>query len=386
MANEAVIVGSYQTPYVKKPTESTLHFILKSIGGVLEKYGVAPTDVDGLGVSSFLMGPDNTTTIAEQSGICAKWTYQGSAGGAAHIAGVLEAQQAINSDRAEVIVVSAADSYSVAVHNKLMNDFNSSMRDYIAPHGFGGTNGLFAMLQRKHMADYGTTREQLGKLSVTQRANAVHNENALLRTPLTLDDYLNCRQIAEPIGLYDCVLPCGGGEATLLMSKAKAESLGLSYIEILSGDHRSNYGGDQFLLMSGAWAEFQSEMFAKAQISHDDIDLVGLYDDYPIMELVQLEGMGFCPQGEGGRFIQDTDVSVTGKLPINTGGGQLSCGQTGAGGGAIALTEVLMQMNREVEPERQVADPQHAVVTGFGMICFGKGTGQSALILRKGGN
>src|SRR5699024_1756331 len=118
MTNEAVIVGSYQTPYEKKPRESTLYFILKSIGGDLSKYGIAPTDVDGLGISSFLMGPDNTTTVAEQSGICARWTYQGSAGGAAHIAGVLEAQQAIDQGRAETVVVSAADSYSVAVHNK----------------------------------------------------------------------------------------------------------------------------------------------------------------------------------------------------------------------------------------------------------------------------
>lgn len=384
MPSEAVIVGSYQTPYVKNPTETTLYFILKSIGGVLNKYGISPTEVDGLGVSSFLMGPDNTTTIAEQSGICAKWTYQGSAGGAAHVAGVLDAQQAIINGSAETVVISAADSYSVAVHNKLMNDFNSSMRDYIAPHGFGGTNGLFAMLQRKHMADYGTTREQLGKLSVIQRENAAHNENALLRTPLTIEDYLNCRQIAEPIGLYDCVMPCGGGESTLLMSKAKAESLGLPYVEILAGDYRSNYGGDQFLLMSGAWAEFQSEMFSRAQISHSDIDVVGLYDDYPIMEVIQLEGLGFCPQGEGGRFIEDTDISVIGDLSINTGGGQLSCGQTGAGGGAIALTEVLMQMNGEVEVQRQVPGPELGVVSGFGMIGFGKGTGQSAMILKKG--
>jgi acetyl-CoA acetyltransferase len=108
--------------------------------------------------------------------------------------------------------------------------------------------------------------------------------------------------------------------------------------------------------------------------------MLQLYDDYPIMELIQLEGLGFCGKGEGGRFVDATDISLTGTLPINTGGGQLSGGQCGAGGGAIGLTEAVMQLQGEAGA-RQVAGARTALVTGFGMVGFVKGLCQSAVIL-----
>ena len=380
---EPVLVGTYQTEYVKNPEQTTLHFILDSIAGIVGKYSLKPHDIDGLSVSSFLMGPDNTTTVAEQVGITARWTHQGNAGGAAHIAAVLDTARAIQHGYANTVVISSADSYSVARHKLLMNNFNSSMRDFIAPSGFGGTNGLFAMLQRRHMHEYGTTREQLAKLSVVQRHNASLNENALLRSELSVEDYLDCRMIADPIGLYDCVLPCGGGESTLLTTRAKAEEMGWDYLKILSGDYRVNYVQDTFLTLRGGWADFSGDLFKTAGLEHKDIDVVGLYDDYPIMELIQLEGLGFCPEGEGGRWLEDTDISVTGETPINTGGGQLSCGQAGAAGGAIALTEAVKQLQSEVEEGRQVPNAETAVISGFGMIGFGKGLGESALIIAR---
>ena len=110
-------------------------------------------------------------------------------------------------------------------------------------------------------------------------------------------------------------------------------------------------------------------MFQQAGLGHSDIDMVQLYDDYPIMELIQLEGLGFCGRGEGGRFVEKTDISLSGTLPINTGGGQLSCGQSGAGGGAIGLTEAVMQLQGEAGG-RQVANARTALVSGFGMVGF----------------
>lgn len=376
----AMIVGYGQTEYHKRPDRSTAWYTIDAVGRALSQCGLTPRDVDGLGVSSFLLPPDNTATMCEQLGIQARWTFWGTNGGASHVVAILEAAKAIERGDAETVVIVAADAYSVSRHNQLMDHFNTGMRDYLAPFGFGGTNGLFAMLQRRHSFQFGTTREQLGKLAVTQRANASLNENALLRSPMTIDDYLNCRQICEPLGLFDCVLPCGGGEATVIVSSERARTIRRPPVRVLSGAHRTNYEPDEILTMRGGWVEFQAQMFADAGLTHDDIHMLQLYDDYPIMEVVQIEGLGFCDEGEGGPFVESTDISLDGTLPINTGGGQLSCGQSGAGGGAIAVTEAIRQLQREAG-DRQIKGPETALVSGFGMVGYGKGLCSSAVLL-----
>ncbi len=133
-------------------------------------------------------------------------------------------------------------------------------------------------------------------------------------------------------------------------------------------------------MLEGGWAEFSPKLFRDAGLTHTDIDMLQLYDDYPIMELLQIEGLGFCPKGAGGRFVEETDISLGGSVPINTGGGQLSCGQCGAGGGAIGVTEAVMQLQGEAG-DRQVRGAKTALVTGFGMVGFVKGLCQSAVIL-----
>lgn len=379
---EPVIAAYGQTEYHKDPDEPTLWYVADAVRRALANCGMSPRDVDGFGVSSFLLPPDNTATVAEQLGITARWSYWGTSGGSTQVVGLLQAARAIERGDAEVVVLVAADAYSIRRHNALMDSFNTGMRDYLAPYGFGGTNGLFAMLQRRHGHESGTTREQLGKLAVTQRANATLNGNALLRQPMKLADYLNARTICDPLGLYDCVLPCGGGEAVVLTSRERAQSLERPSIRILSGAERMNFSPDELLMLEAGWAEFQESMFSDAGITHDDVDMLQCYDDYPIMELIQLEGLGFCGRGEGGQFVIDTDIGIDGELPINTGGGQLSCGQSGMGGGAIGLTEAVCQLQHGAG-DRQVPGAQTALVSGFGMVGYGRGLCQSAVLLSR---
>ncbi len=377
---DAVIVGHGQTRYHKRPDWSTLQYCVEAVRLALDSCGLSSHEVDGLGVCSFMLPPDNTATLAEHLGMTLKWGYLGTFGGAAQVIGLLRAARAIESGEAETVVLVAADAYSVSAHESMMDQFNSGMRDYLIPYGMGGTNGLFAMLEQRHRFQYGTTRQQLGKLAVTQRRNASLNPNALLREPMTMDDYLNARLICDPIRLYDCVLPCGGGEAVVVTSAERARRLNRPLVHVLAGGERTNYGADKLLLLDAGWGDFAAAMFEQAGLKHGDIDMVQLYDDYPIMELVQLEGLGFCARGQGGPFVQDTDISLTGSLPINTGGGQLSCGQSGAGGGAIGLTEAVMQLQGEAG-DRQVPNPRTALVSGFGMVGYVKGLCQSAVIL-----
>jgi acetyl-CoA acetyltransferase len=118
-------------------------------------------------------------------------------------------------------------------------------------------------------------------------------------------------------------------------------------------------------------------------VTRNDVDLAELYDDYPIMVGIQLEGHGFCPRGGCGTFFEETDVSIRGILPINTGGGQLSCGQAGASGGQIHLVEAMQQLQHEAG-ERQVADAEVALVSGFGLVSYGKGLCTSSMLLASG--
>lgn len=378
--SEAVIVGYGQTAYQKRPTRPTLWYCTEAIRLALQSGGIPSREVNGLGVSSFMLAPDNTSTLAEQMGLTLKWGYSGAFGGASHVIGLLRAAQAIDRGDADTVVLVAADSYSVSAHEAMIDQFNSGMRDYLIPYGIGGTNGLFAMLERRHRHQYGTTREQLGKLAVIQRQNASRNPNALLREPLQLTDYLQARLICDPIRLYDCVLPCGGGEAVVVTSEARARRLNRPMVRILSGGERTNYHPEDLLLLSPGWSEFADRMFDEAGVPRSSVDMVQLYDDYPIMELIQLESLGFCPPGDGGRYVQETDISLHGSLPINTGGGQLSCGQCGAGGGAIGLTEAVTQLQHEAG-DRQLAGAATALVTGFGMVGYVKGLCQAAVVL-----
>jgi acetyl-CoA acetyltransferase len=376
----AVIVGAYQSKYSKTPDTTALHLLINSVAESIEGIGVEPQSVDGLAVSSFQLPPDNVVTVAEQLGLELSWAYQAVQGGAGPLIGVISAAEAITQGRVSIAVCAAADAFHVESHMGLFEQFNSGMRDYLVPYGFGGTNGLFALVERQHRYLFGTTREQLGKLAVTQRRHAQLNPNALLVDDLTLEDYLSARLIADPIRLFDCVMPCSGADVVVLMGRDRAEGLGLPGVELLSGEQRHNSRPmDAISLTTGA-ATFAEELFARAGIRRSGLDFVQLYDDYPIMEVIQLEDLGFAPKGQGGRFVEEHDLSIGGELPINTGGGQLSCGQAGAAGGMIGLLEAVEQLLGRAG-ERQIPQASYGLVSGFGMVGYGKGLSSVAAIL-----
>lgn len=379
----AVLVGAFQTAYAKHPAKEALELLTDAVAGILRGNGIPLSQLDGLAATSFQLAPDNVVTLAERLGASPAWAWQGAHGGASGVMGVIEAARAITDGRASTVVVTAGDSFDVTRHMSLMDEFNTGMRDFLAPYAFGGTNGLFALVEREHRELYGTKRTQLAKLAVTQRANAQLNPNALLRSPLTEEDYLTARLIADPIRLYDCVLPCTGADAVLLMSRDRAGELGLPGITILSGRAQNNYLPLEPLSLRTGAERFAGQLFADAQVAHDDLDFVQLYDDYPIMEIIQLEDLGFADKGKGGPFVEATDISRRGTLPVNTGGGQLSCGQSGAGGGLIGMVEAVLQMLGQAGG-RQLRSPHLGLVSGFGMVGYGKGLSSAAVILSGG--
>lgn len=376
------IVGAGQTPYEKR-TDKPLHRVIWEAGdAALSSAGMGWKQVDGLAVTSFMLPPDNVTVLAEHFGIAARWLFHGAYGGASAIIGMLHAARAIQAGDVDVIVCATADTFDVSTHNDMIDrSFNAPLRDYMAPYAFGGANGMFALHTRLYMERFGATREDFGRLAIAQRENALLNPNAIFKTALTMEDYLGARPIAEPLGLYDCVLPCCGGDAVVLCSAEVAERLSVPLVRILGGGEQHNYPVEEIYSLRAGWEAFSPRMFEQAGYGPKDMDFVQLYDDYPVMEFLQLEGMGFCGQGKAAELVRTRGATVRDPLPINTGGGQLSAGQAGASGGMIGVYEGVTQLRGEAG-ERQV-DCRRGVVSGFGMVSYGRGLSASAAVLAR---
>jgi acetyl-CoA acetyltransferase len=175
-------------------------------------------------------------------------------------------------------------------------------------------------------------------------------------------------------------MPCAGADGFLVMDRNRAEHLGLAYVRLLATIERHNAFPDDPVQHRGGWAMDRDALWAQAGIGPSDMDLVQTYDDYPVISMLQFEGLGFCAQGDGARFVRHHDLTVAGDLPHNTGGGQLSGGQAGAAGGYLGMVEAMRQL-LGMAGGRQVANARHAVVSGFGMINYDRGLCTAAAVL-----
>jgi len=374
------IVGCGQTPYEKRTTKTSPRLIWEATDLALRSAGLGFRDVDGLGVTCFTLAPESVTTIAEHFGLECRFLVQGMYGGASGISAMLQGGRAIQNGDADVVVVVAADAFDVSSHMSMSR--NPGQHDYMGPWGYGAANGIFAMHTRLYMETFDVGREDFGRLAVAQRHNALLNPNALLKVPLTLEQYMNARIIADPIHLYDCVLPCCGADAVVLASERTAARLSVPKVRLLGGGEVHNYPANDVYALSAGWETFRDRMYAQAGYGPEDMHFVQLYDDYPVMEFIQLEGMGFAKRGEAAKLVRDNDCTVRGTFPVNTGGGQLSAGQAGASGGMIGVYEAVLQLRGEAGA-RQVKC-ERGVVSGYGAVSYGRGPSASACVLARG--
>jgi acetyl-CoA acetyltransferase len=193
-----------------------------------------------------------------------------------------------------------------------------------AAYGQFGVNALYALVARRHMHRYGTTNEHLGAVAVAERAWANRNPAAQFHdVPLTLDDYHRSRWIVEPFHLLDCCLVSNGGAAVIVTSAERARNLRQPPVYIW-GFGQGHPGGDPIDTLTSGAPLAKKLAFTMAGIESSDVDVAELYDCYTFTVLVTLEDYGFCPKGESGRFVGDGTIGPGGRLPVNTGGGQLS--------------------------------------------------------------
>src|SRR6516225_1623943 len=174
----------------------------------------------------------------------------------------------------------------------------------VAPSGAGGANASFALITKHYMNSYGAKREDFAKICIAQRDNALSIPHAMMKKKLTLDEYMSARPIADPIHLFDCVMPCAGAEAFVVCREDVVRSLNLPSVRILSTIERHNAFPNDPMQIRGGWELDIGELWSMAALTPKDVDFVQTYDDYPVISMMQFEDLGFCPKGEGPDFVR----------------------------------------------------------------------------------
>jgi len=367
-------------PYERFSTKGAAWFLGQVLAALSQRSGIAKDAIDGLCVSSFSLTPDTAVGLTQHLGLSPRWLDHIPMGGASGVVAVRRAARAVQAGDADIVACIAGDTNHVDSFRSMLGSFSGFARDATWPYGSGGPNSMFAFITEHTMRTRGAKREDFGRICVAQRHNALGVPHAMFKKPLTLDEYLGARVIAEPIHLYDCVMPCAGGDGVLVMSAARARDLGLPFARVLAATERHNAYRDDPIMIRGGWSEDRDELFGMAGVQPKDLDFVQFYDDYPVIVMMQYEGHGLCAEGEGAEYVRAHTLDCGGTMPTNTSGGQLSMGQAGAAGGYLGLVETVRQLT-DRPLGAAVPDANIGLVSGFGMITYDRCLCTGALIL-----
>lgn len=381
LRDSTAIVGIGYTEFSKNSGVSTLTLGLRAIMAALDDAGLAPSDVDGL--ATFRVGDSVLPMILAQSlGLRdLRYHLDQFGGGSVSHAIVGQAALAVHAGIADTVVcyraLNARSEFRMGGTGRPLVDAVETQ--YQAPYGYFTPPQQYAMAAMAHMERFGTTQEQLGAVAVNQRANAVLNDRALMRVPMSLADYLASRWVVEPFKLFDCCLETDGAVALVITSAERARDLKQTPVLIRGaswGSGQTLYSNEQPDPTRTAAADMAPRLFEMAGVGCSDFDLLELYDCFTYSVLVQLEDYGFCKKGESGPFVETGALALSGSLPVNTHGGFLSEGYVH---GLNHITEAVSQLRHDAG-ERQVPGAQLALTTAQPGYVSGS---TSALVLRR---
>ena len=365
LSGKVVIAGIGHTAFGKLPGRGTVSLNVEAIRKALADAGIEKRQVDGLLVkaptSKFEMM--YAQKLAEALGMQPRIGGVYDHGGASNISMISYATMAIEAGQCEVAVVSLADNPATgtrAAYEKSYGDDGSAL------FGWFSTPAGYAMVAQRHMAQYGTTSDQLGAIAVACRKHGAANPHAQLRRPLTLEQYRESRLIVEPLRRDDCCLVSDGAAAVVLMSARKAAELKVAHPVPVLGFGQGQTSWDVALrpdLTTTAATVSAQTAFDMAGLKPADIDVAQIYDCFTICALMTLEAYGFCAKGEGGHFVEGGRIEIGGDLPINTSGGLLS--ETGMPGMQLVLEGVRQMRGDSVN---QIKGARKCVVSNQGGI------------------
>jgi acetyl-CoA acetyltransferase len=338
MRERYVIAGIGHTAFGKLPGRDTISLNVEASRNALADAGIPKSVVDGVFVKvptsahQFMYGQK----VAEALGIMPRMGGAWDQGGAANITLITMAVTAIEAGQCDVALICYADnprSGNRAVYARPRGDD--------AAYGWLSTAAGYAMIQRRHMHEYGTTQEALGAVAVACRKHGAGNPNAQLQKPLSMAQYLESPLLVDPLRRDDCALVSDGGAAIVVMSEKRARELGVQQaVPVLGFGHGQTSWDVQLRpsLTSTEAARAAHTAFSMAGVKPSDVDVAQLYDCFTITVLMTLEDYGFCRKGESGQFVADGAIEIGGKLPLNTSGGLLS--ETGMPGMQLIIEGV----------------------------------------------
>lgn len=385
MAREAYITGIGMSEVGVRLTRSPLGLTLDAVREAIADAGLTLDQIDGVAtypgkMSTFLgFSPVSSDDVIEILGLNTRW-HIGAAEATAQLGAIAEAAMAVKAGLArhvlcfrtvyEAAALARPEEFPPMERRKDV----SGNSQWVSPFGAFSAANWTAQFAMRHMTRYGLTREQLAQVALNDHANAARNPRAIVRKPLTMDEYMAARMISSPFCLYDCdrftdastVLIVSAGDA---LGEVKTTPIRIA----ASAGSVERYSWDQ-----AEWASAYPtgrDLWKNTDYTAKDVDTVQFYDGFAFQPITWLEGLGFCDVGEGGQFLEEGKrIALDGELPMNTGGGQLGWGRLHGFGFAY---ESVVQLRGE-GGERQIAgDPKVAVATSGG------GPMAAALLLAK---
>lgn len=372
LERRAIISGVSQSAIGRRLLRGDLDLTCEAALAAIADAGLRPDDIDGIaaypgpmsGVPGFA-GP-GVYEVQDALGVDLHWHLSGLEG-PAQISPIIHAALAVAAGLCRHALVYRTVTEATAAADTGRRGIGAGSAEisgfaaFFIPFGAMSAANWLALYARRHMYEFGTTREHLGAIALTDRQHAALNPQAVYRQPLSMEEYLSARMISDPFGLYDCDVPVDGSTAVIVSSADVQRDLPRPAV-------RFNAVGtalaarplwDQWEdLTTMAARDAAAHMWSRTDLRPTDVDTAQLYDGFSFLTLVWLEALGFCKRGESGPFVADGRIALGGDLPLNTWGGQLSGGRL-HGFGFVA--EAVRQLRAECGA-RQVPNCEVAVV------------------------
>jgi acetyl-CoA acetyltransferase len=371
LSRKPVIVGIGLSDHPKAPHLSSAEHHAQAMQRALADCGLPKSGIDGYAAAGMGAGIVEAVVMAEYLGIDHRWIDSTMTGGSSFEFHVQHAQAAIREGLCDTALVTYGSDYLSRMGRSLGTGGFRRPKKVTGPMMFEAPYGLslvgaYAMVAQRHMHEYGTKPEQLAEISVGVREYAGLNPHAMYRDPITVDDVLRSRMIADPLHKLECCVVSDGGGAFIMTTEERARDLRQPPVYVLgAAGGQTHWNVSQMPdFTASAAAKCGPEAFGQAGVGPHDIDVLQFYDSFTITVLVLLEDLGFCPKGEGGAFVAEGHLRRGGRFPLNTDGGGLSSLHSGMRG-IFLIIEAVRQLRGQAG-EAQVPDCELALAVGSG--------------------
>lgn len=372
LKNKAAIVGVGESDIGRMPHMTGLGLNAQAARRAIDDAGLKPGQIDGFLTAYsftepyFMLG----SVLCEYLGLRPTFNASMVVGGASPGIMLKHAVEAIVAGQAETVLVCAGENRATgASRDSTLASLLAVGHPYFEQ-PYGGTiPGYYAMIARRYMQVYGTTRAEMAAVCVNSRNHALLHPNAHMKKPITAEDVINSKPIADPLTMLDCCLISDAGGAFIVTSAERAVDLTDRPI-FLQGI--GEYHTHEHIICAPSLTEFGATesgriAYEMAGLTARDVDVAQLYDCFSIVPILEAEELGLMPRGEGGRFFLEGHAAIGGKLPINTHGGMMSHAHAGAAGGLLAIIEGVRQLRGGLGA-RQVENAKIALVHNEGGI------------------